>query len=348
MAYLLFVFLAILSTLDSAVSALRWFLAKPAVATRAGLVAMLPASVLTSPLPVLVLAAIVGAGAALASGVEFEYFLVFYTTFFICLDIVFMHGVQRGAAARSPSAGLYAVGLLGLSVAAVGYLGGSAWAWLMIAGTLLVVGGALVTLRLSGEPAAATPGEPGTTREETETAAAPGHAAKPPPARPPGEQRDVSSTGFEGRWFVHRFTTTYVDTNSVGNVYFANYAIWVGKARELLWLRLMPSFDVRTSPYLVLTRDFAHRFVQEAREFQAVSTRIRVARYDRNFCTLEHEIRTEEGKLLGSGRQTLMFVAREDYTLLSVPAEVLLAFGPYAPEEEGGDPAVSTERADEL
>ena len=135
---------------------------------------------------------------------------------------------------------------------------------------------------------------------------------------------------FEGKWFVHTFIATYADTNSVGNVYFGMYAMWVGKTRELFFNQVMPKFNLRETPYYILTRSFEHKFVRETREFETVSVRIRVATYNRKFVTLEHEILDSEGRLLGKGSQSLLFVSSTDYKMLDIPNDVVSAFITYA------------------
>ncbi|MCX7713855.1 MAG: hypothetical protein N2035_09390, partial [Chthoniobacterales bacterium] len=135
---------------------------------------------------------------------------------------------------------------------------------------------------------------------------------------------------FEGKWFVHSFVATYADTNSVGNVYFGMYAMWVGKTRELFFNRVMPKFNLKTTPYYILTRSFEHKFIRETREFETVSVKIRIASYNRKFVTLEHEIYDSAGRLLGKGNQSLMFVSSADYRLIDIPAEVAAAFMQHA------------------
>jgi acyl-CoA thioesterase FadM len=131
---------------------------------------------------------------------------------------------------------------------------------------------------------------------------------------------------FEGKWFVHSFMATYGDTNSVGNVYFGMYAMWVGKTRELFFNRVMPKFNLKNTPFYILTRSFEHKFVRETREFETVSVKIRVAGYNRKFATLEHEIFDSAGHLLGRGKQTLLFVSSSDYKMLDIPPDVYSAF----------------------
>ena len=63
----------------------------------------------------------------------------------------------------------------------------------------------------------------------------------------PTGTHDISGH-FEDKWFVHSFIATYADTNSVGNVYFGMYAMWVGKTRELFFNRVMPKFNLKETP----------------------------------------------------------------------------------------------------
>jgi acyl-CoA thioesterase FadM len=134
---------------------------------------------------------------------------------------------------------------------------------------------------------------------------------------------------FEGKWFVYSFIATYQDTNSVGNVYFGMYALFVGKTRELFFNAAMPDFDLKTTKFYILTRSFEHKFVREAREFDVITVKIRVADFNRKFCTLEHQVFGTDNELLGKGKQSLLFVSAKDYSLLDIPGEVYTAFLPY-------------------
>ena len=107
----------------------------------------------------------------------------------------------------------------------------------------------------------------------------------------PTGTHDISGH-FEGKWFVHTFIATYADTNSVGNVYFGMYAMWVGKTRELFFNRVMPKFNLKV-------------------------------------VTLEHEIFDSAGNQLGKGSQTLLFVSSTDYKMLDIPQDVVSAFLSY-------------------
>ena len=122
---------------------------------------------------------------------------------------------------------------------------------------------------------------------------------------------------------------TYADTNSVGNVYFGMYGMYVGKTRELFFNTAMPDFDLKTTKFYILTRSFEHKFVREAREFDTITVKIKVADFNRKFCTLEHQIFGSDNELLGKGKQSLLFVASKDYALLDIPSEVYTAFMKY-------------------
>jgi len=134
---------------------------------------------------------------------------------------------------------------------------------------------------------------------------------------------------FEDKWFVYSMIATYQDTNSVGNVYFGMYPMFVGKTRELFFNVAMPDFDLKTTKFFILTRSFEHKFVREAREFDTITVKIKVADFNRKFCTLEHQIFGSENELLGKGKQSLLFISSKDYSLLDIPPEIYTAFIKY-------------------
>jgi acyl-CoA thioesterase FadM len=137
------------------------------------------------------------------------------------------------------------------------------------------------------------------------------------------------SCWIEGKWFVHTMTATYQDTNSVGNVYFAQYAMWVGKTRELFFNHCLPEFDLRTTPWYILTRMFEHKFLRESREFEQIQIKIRVSDFNRKFVTMEHQVFDSQNMLLGKGKQVLLFVSSANYQIIDIPADCHKAFIPY-------------------
>ena len=101
---------------------------------------------------------------------------------------------------------------------------------------------------------------------QTATAVAGSKVVAPQP-----QDAHAISGHFEGKWFVYSMIATYSDTNSVGNVYFGMYGMFVGKTRELFFNTVMPDFDLKTTKFYILTRSFEHKFVREAREFDTIT-----------------------------------------------------------------------------
>ena len=134
--------------------------------------------------------------------------------------------------------------------------------------------------------------------------------------------------------FIHEMTPTYQDTNSVGNVYFAMYGLFVGKTRELFFRHTMPEFDIDTSDFLILTKAYSHKFASEIREFDTISIHIRIKGYNRKFVTMAHRILNKEGRLIGKGEQELMFVDAKKYNLIDIPTRVVDAHLPYYKEAQ--------------
>jgi YbgC/YbaW family acyl-CoA thioester hydrolase len=139
----------------------------------------------------------------------------------------------------------------------------------------------------------------------------------------------TSSCYISDGFFVHEMTPTYQDTNSVGNVYFAMYTLWVGKTRELFFLHTMPDFDLETTDFLILTRSFNHKYLREIKEFESVSIHLRIKDYNRKFVTIEHKILNKDKQLIGKGDQSLMFVDSKNYALIDIPNQVMEAHLPF-------------------
>ena len=345
-AYCVFLCGCALTTLDSGYIALRWFLQSNVRTSVNAIFALVPTSLVTSPIPLFLLCGAVAlAGAAL--GLELEYFMIFYATFFVGYSaLAIARCYVNTPANRIPQVKMFCLGSLAVVIFAFGYLLG--YPAFMILGSLLPLGYVIWTLSKPtaseefvtdadqlGAPAdemaplaaPTMPASPATPLRATlaGTAAAIGDAAK----SLVGAVQHPLGGHFDGKWFVHSFVATYADTNSVGNVYFGMYAMWVGKTRELFFNRVMPKFNLKNTAFYILTRSFEHKFVRETREFETVSVRIRIANYNRKFVTLEHEIYDAQEHLLGKGQQSLLFVSSSDYKMIDVPEEVLSAFLPY-------------------
>ncbi|MBE2180772.1 MAG: hypothetical protein IAE97_09900 [Chthoniobacterales bacterium] len=348
-AYCVFLCACVLTTLDSGYIALRWFLQSNVRTSVNAIFALVPTSLVTSPIPLFIFCGAVAlAGAAV--GLELEYFMIFYATFFVGYSALAVARCYVNTPAnRIPQVKMFCLGSLAVVIFAFGYL--LAYPVFMIIGSLLPLGYVLWTLakptssedfvsgadelgapadEMAPMAAPARPAAPAAAAAHTraslaETAAAIGDAAKSLVAT---AQHPLGGH-FEDKWFVHSFVATYADTNSVGNVYFGMYAMWVGKTRELFFNRVMPKFNLKNTSFYILTRSFEHKFMRETREFETVSVKIRIGSYNRKFVHLEHEIYDAENHLLGKGQQSLLFVSSADYKMIDVPAEVHTAFLAY-------------------
>lgn len=332
-AYFTFLGICALTTLDSGYVALKWFLGANLGKSQNVLIGMLPKRLLESPIPTFLLVAVITLG-GLWANFELEYFMVFYASFFVgYASLAIARCFVPNSQQPLPQIRMFSLASISLVIFAFGYC--TAANFLLILGSLLpllyVVWLVLNTdlLRVvtekAGEVIEAASEIPAIKAiAKTATVAAGKDVVAPIP-------QDAHSLGghFEGKWFVYSLIATYQDTNSVGNVYFGMYGLFVGKTRELFFNTVMPDFDLKTTKFYILTRSFEHKFVREAREFDVITVKIRVADFNRKFCTLEHQIFGTGNELLGKGKQSLLFVSSKDYSLLDIPSEVYTAFMPY-------------------
>jgi len=331
LAYFIFLGLALLSTLDSGYVALKWFLEKNLEKSENMLISLIPKQILGSPVPTFFIIGVVTLVGIVAK-LQLEYFMVFYASFFVGYAAL---AIARCYVPNSqhplPQIKMFMMAAMSLVIFSLGYF--SALTPVLILGSLLpmlyvvwlVFNADLlrVVTERAGEvmeaaseiPAIKAIAKTATVATASDVKAPIGHSA------PNGH--------FEEKWFVYSMTATYFDTNSVGNVYFGMYAIFVGKTRELFFNTAMPDFDLKTSKFYILTRSFEHKFVRESREFDTITVKIRVSDFNRKFCTLEHQIFGSDNELLGKGKQSLLFVSSKDYSLLDIPSEVYTAFMKY-------------------
>jgi acyl-CoA thioesterase FadM len=332
-AYFSFLGICALTTLDSGYIALRWFLGANLGKSQNVLIGMLPKRLLESPIPTFMLVAAITLG-GLWARLELEYFMVFYASFFVgYASLAIARCFVPNSQQPLPQIRMFSLASISLVIFAFGYCTAANFllvlgsllpllyvAWLVFNTDLLRV----VTER-AGEVIEAASEIPAIKAiAKTATVATGKDVVAPIP-------QDAHALGghFEGKWFVYSFIATYQDTNSVGNVYFGMYGLYVGKTRELFFNQVMPDFDLKTTKFYILTRSFEHKFVREAREFDVITVKIRVADFNRKFCTLEHQVFGSENQLLGKGKQSLLFVSSKDYSLLDIPSEVYTAFIPY-------------------
>ena len=332
-AYFSFLGICALTTLDSGYIALKWFLGANLGKSQNLLIGMLPKRLLESPIPTFMLVAVITLG-GLWARLELEYFMVFYASFFVgYASLAIARCFVPNSQQPLPQIRMFSLASISLVIFAFGYC--TAANFLLILGSLLpllyvawlVFNTDLlrVVTEKAGEVIEAASEIPALKAiAKTATVATGKDVVAPIP-------QDAHALGghFEGKWFVYSFIATYQDTNSVGNVYFGMYGLFVGKTRELFFNQVMPDFDLKTTKFYILTRSFEHKFVREAREFDVITVKIRVADFNRKFCTLEHQVFGTDNELLGKGKQSLLFVSSKDYSLLDIPSEVYTAFIPH-------------------
>lgn len=332
--YFGFLLICIISTLDSSYVALRWFLQMDVKRKENVLYSILPQQVLTSPIPYLALSGII-ALTAINANLELEYFMVFYATYFVGYAMV---GIVKALSKGQPVFGflktkMFAVSCLSLVIAGFGYI--RQVPLVLILGTLIPLFYGLVAAYNNSNEAAATKSvtndQPSMTAQQTALtgAAVPAGTTSAVTTNTSDAGKELASEYVQDKWYVHSFRATYGDTNSVGNIYFGMYAMWVGKTRELFFNYCLPTFNLKTTSFLILTRTFEHKFALEAREFDIIKVMIRVKSFNRKFATLEHQIMDQAGKLLGKGSQSLLFVSAKTYEPQDIPGEVLTAFIPF-------------------
>jgi acyl-CoA thioesterase FadM len=327
-AYAVFICVCVLTTLDSGYIALKWFLQSNASTSNHPIFSLVPPKLLTSPIPAYLLAGIV-AVAGVMLRFELEFFMIFYATFFVGYSILAIARCYIVSPANAiPQVKMFCIGSIAVVIFSFGYFLRSPS--LQIVGSLLPLGYVIwLLLKPSSSEEFVNDAAELDTTAQSALASRPESAvslASPITVLDPGASQHSLAGHFEDKWFVYTLIATYADTNSVGNVYFGMYAMWVGKARELFFNRVMPKFNLKNTPFYILTRSFEHKFVRETREFETVQVKIRVAGYNRKFATLEHEIYDSMGQLLGKGKQSLLFVSSSDYKMLDIPPDVYSAF----------------------
>jgi len=363
--YILFLILAIISTLDSGYVALKWFQTDALKKSESVLLTLIPKSFLESPMPPFLIAALI-AMIGVPLNWQLEYFMSFYGAFSVGYALVFLFRttyVPRFASFTQTT--LVSLAFFSLGIFGVGYF--EEYWFLMAAGAVIPIIHASVSIAtrkavhelsktqmMERAPEAIEKLSSGDYRGAMETMR--DHDSKAEgitdtelsdekktdveqvkefldlkDERPDMTQSvDASgSTWLEGKSFCHTLMPTYQDTNSVGNVYFAQYSMWVGKTRELFFNFALPDWDIETTTWYVLTRSYEHKFIKETTEFNKVTIKLRISGVNRKFVTMEHQIFDSEKSLLGKGKQVLLFVNSSDYRIVDIPKDCYKAFLPY-------------------
>ena len=325
-AFVVWAGIAVASTLDSFYYSTRWLLRSATASSNSPLLAFVPIGMVTSPLWYLCVSIMI-AMVAIKANVAMIYIIMPYASLIAgaaaCLACETVSGRSRYDGTLCTM-----IGVASYLILATGYAGNLP-PMMTIAPLVALIGAIPAIQALRGSRA--TSGRAADV-VKMEGAAIPAPLADPlVPSRAlqiePNES--VLGHGYDGQWYFMHLVPTYDDTNSVGNVYFANYFRWIGKTRELLFNANMPGFDLHDTAFYILTKSFQHEFRREIKEFTPVTVRIKMSTYNRKFVTLAHEIHSRTEGLIGKGEQTLMFVDTEHYKPIDIPPVVLRSFMPY-------------------
>ncbi|MGN8022318.1 acyl-CoA thioesterase [Phyllobacterium sp. 22229] len=327
-AFAIWTIAALTSTVDSFYCATNWYLRGKNMRSNSPLLALIPDGIASSPLWLLIGATWV-AYAAVPANFSLMYFMMPFATLFVSASANLVCEAL-GAKPKFDPVLSFLIGCGSSLIFVLGYIQ-PVPGFLFLSPFIGLIGALPVIVELVGPRSKAIPVEIVDQPIRMMSAA--------PLTNASGGEEITQSHGFDGEWFVMHLTPTYDDTNSVGNVYFANYVRWVGKARELFFNVCMPDFDLATTRFYILTRSFTHDYRRESKEFEQISVRIKIARHNRKFVTLQHEIHSAAQGLLGHGEQSLMFVDRDQYNPLDIPGEVIKGFLAYWPKDSRLSPS---------
>lgn len=139
----------------------------------------------------------------------------------------------------------------------------------------------------------------------------------------------------QGAFFEYRFTTTFEETNLVGNIYFANYVLWQGKCREMFINEYCPDVvnDINNGLGLI-TLDLSAQYVSQLFAFDRVVMRMSLeaqsaSRLMMNFEYFKEE--EEELTLVCKGHQATAAMREENGAMVPVhfPDSMLEAIEAY-------------------
>jgi YbgC/YbaW family acyl-CoA thioester hydrolase len=347
--YILFIGVCALATFDSGYIAYKWYLDSLLKDNKSIIFSFLPSWLFSSPIlgffACIVLATVTmhfsEFGKFIAQfdpslekffRIELEYYLAFYAAFFIIYAVCLYRNLNEPSSNKTFSAlKLFSTSLSCIAIFGIGYFSEN---------TLVMAAGSLLPFIYGWYTESKADPAKDLIEEKPETPLLIAPSAKIITdhnftavniSSLPANAKPVSIKGcyIQDGWFVHQFIPTYQDTNSVGNVYFAMYLMWVGKTRELFFAHVMPDFDPKDTEFFILTRNIEHKFQKEIKEFDEAKICIRISDYNRKFVTMEHKILDAEGALVGKGKQTLMFVDSKNYGLVDIPSSVQNSFVHY-------------------
>jgi enediyne biosynthesis thioesterase len=126
-----------------------------------------------------------------------------------------------------------------------------------------------------------------------------------------------------GRLYEYRHTTSFEETNVVGNVYFTNYLLWQGKCRELFLRDFAPEVLDQIEKGLVLvTLHVSCRYLSQLFALNEVSVRMRARSLTPNKVVMTFDyVRIDSGpeELVCQGEQGLAAMTMKEGRLVPTP-----------------------------
>uniref|UniRef100_UPI002595FBE8 acyl-CoA thioesterase n=1 Tax=uncultured Methylobacterium sp. TaxID=157278 RepID=UPI002595FBE8 len=239
-AFAIWTIAALTSTVDSFYCATNWYLRGKNMRSNSPLLALIPDGIASSPLWLLIGATWV-AYAAVPANFSLMYFMMPFATLFVSASANLVCEAL-GAKPKFDPVLSFLIGCGSSLIFVLGYIQ-PVPGFLFLSPFIGLIGALPVIIELVGPRSKAIP---------VEIVDQPIRMMSTAPLTNTSGGEEISqSHGFDGEWFVMHLTPTYDDTNSVGNVYFANYVRWVGKARELFFNVCMPDFDLATTRFYI-------------------------------------------------------------------------------------------------
>ena len=128
---------------------------------------------------------------------------------------------------------------------------------------------------------------------------------------------------LEGVCYEYEFTVTFQETNIVGNVYFANFALWQGKCREMFLFEYCPSiYSHIRNGLLLITTNLNLNFISQAFAFDRIKIRMFLHKQNVNrlMMVFKYYKISENGEtLLCEGSQTTAAMKEIDGNVVAVP-----------------------------
>ncbi len=140
---------------------------------------------------------------------------------------------------------------------------------------------------------------------------------------------------LDGAYFEYRFTTTFEETNLVGNIYFANYLLWQGKCREMFLYENCPDVIEEISNGLALiTLDLSAQYISQLFAFDKVVMRMSLEAQSESRLLMHFKYYKEENEkltLVCEGTQATAAMREENGEMVSVsfPESMFEVFEQY-------------------